>query len=118
MSSSEIRVVVQEVNGVLVVPIQDPVQDRFLEEMRVQLLAILQRRAPLPSSSICRAWKSSDACDFETIRRVSQALELMGARVVLAGIRPGVAAGLVSLDVDDGWVRATLSVEQALAAVR
>ena len=37
--------------------------------------------------------------------------------MVLAGLRPGVAAGLVTLDVDDSWVRPALSVQRALAAL-
>lgn len=117
MSTSEIRVVIQEVNGKLVTPIQDPVHDRFLEELRVKLLAHLHQRGASAVVFDMSAVEVLDGHDFETLRRVSQALEWMGASVVLAGIRPGVAAGLASLDVDDGWVRSALSVEQALAVL-
>ena len=44
MSTGEIRVVIQEVNGKLVAPIQDPVHDRFLEELRVRLSQLDEER--------------------------------------------------------------------------
>ena len=117
MSTSDIRVVVQEVNGKLVAPIQDPVHDGFLEELQVRLLNHLHRQGASAVVFDLSGVEVMDGHDFETLRRVSQALDLMGASVMLAGMRPGVAAGLVSLDVDDRWVRSALSVEQALAAL-
>jgi anti-anti-sigma regulatory factor len=117
LSTGEIRVVIQEVNGKLVAPIQDPVHDRFLEELRVKLLAHLHRQGSSAVVFDMSGVECLDGHDFETIRRVSQALELMGASVVLAAMRPGVAAGLVSLDVDTSWVSSALSVEEALAVL-
>jgi hypothetical protein len=46
---------------------------------------------------------------------VVETVELLGARVVLAGIRPGVAAGLTMLEVEAAWVRPVRTVEQAMA---
>ena len=117
MSTSEIRVVIQEVGGKLVVPVQDPVHHRFLEEMRSALLARLHQRGAVAVVLDMSGVEVLDAQDFEAIRRMSDALTLMGASVLLAGLRPGVAAGLVALDVDDRWVRSALSVELALAAI-
>jgi rsbT antagonist protein RsbS len=117
MSTSEIRVVVQEVGGKLIVPLQDPVHDRFLDEMRSAVLAHLHHRGAGAVVLDMSGVEVLDVHDFEKIRRISEALTLMGASVLLAGLRPGVAAGLVSLDVDDSWVCAALSVEHALATI-
>jgi hypothetical protein len=38
----------------------------------------------------------------------------MGATVVLAGVQPGVAAGLVVLDADIGWAKTARTVDLAL----
>ncbi len=117
MSTSEIRVVVQEVNGRLIVPVQDPVHERFLAEMQAAVLARLHQRGANAVVLDMSGVEVLDAHDFETIRRMSDALTLMGASVLLAGLRPGVAAGLVTLGVDDSWVCPALSVEHALAAI-
>jgi anti-anti-sigma regulatory factor len=115
LSTSDIHVVVQEVNGKLVVPMQDPVHDRQLEEVSAVLLARLHSTSALAVVLDLSAVEVLDAHDFDKLRRLSDALTLMGAPMLLAGIRPGVAAGLVMLDVDDGWVRSSLTVERALA---
>jgi anti-anti-sigma regulatory factor len=117
LRTSEIRVVVQEVGGALLVPVPDPVHDRLFDEMRAALLARLHQRGAMAVVLDMSGVEVLDAHDFEAIHRMSNAVMLMGASVLLAGLRPGVAAGLVALDVDDGWVRTALSVEHALAAI-
>ena len=117
MNTTEVRVVIQEVGGRLVVPLQDPVHDRLLDGVRSSLLARLHGNGASAVVFDLSGVEVLDAHDFETIRRIAAALTLMGASVQLAGLRPGVVAGLVALDVDDSWVCAALSVEHALAAI-
>ena len=115
MSTSDIHVVLQEVGGRLVVPLQDPVYDQMIEVTRERLLNYLHERAVSAVVLDLSAVEVLDGYDFEKLRQLADAMALMGAPVILAGIRPGVAAGLVALDVDDRWVRTALNVSQALA---
>lgn len=48
------------------------------------------------------------------IAHLSTSAELMGARTVLAGLRPEVALTLLAMDVDLGDLHSALSLEQAL----
>ena len=55
-----------------------------------------------------------DEDDLDSLRGVVQTAALMGAPVVLAEVRPGVAAGLTMLDVDASWVRSVRTVKQGM----
>ncbi len=115
MSTSDLRVVVQEVGGRLVVPVQDPVHDRLIDEICATLLDRLHQQ---PASAVVldlSGVEVLDRHDFEKLRQMADALILMGSSTILAGMRPGVAAGLVALDVDDRWARSALTVARALA---
>ena len=116
MSTSDIHVVLQEVGGRLVVPLQDPVHDRLLEETRAALLTRLHQQTVSAVVVDLSGVEVLDAHDFEKLRQLAEAMTLMGAPVILAGMRPGVAVGLVAQDVDDRWVRSALTVARALAA--
>lgn len=59
-----------------------------------------------------------DPRDFESIRKIMRMTGLMGARSILVGLRPGVAASLAELNADLTGVTAMGSVEQALQAIR
>jgi rsbT antagonist protein RsbS len=59
-----------------------------------------------------------DATDFAFIKRTIDMAALLGARVVLVGIRPGVAASLVELPVELGGLQTALSVEEATRWLR
>jgi rsbT antagonist protein RsbS len=54
-----------------------------------------------------------DADDFEALRRTLSMVALMGARPILAGLRPGVVSGLVGLGIDTEGVEAALNLDEA-----
>jgi anti-anti-sigma regulatory factor len=118
LSEGEVRIVLQPVGGLLLCPLQGEFHQDLLEKLGNTLLGYLQvhgaRGVVLDMAGI----EVIDHHDFDGLRRVVESATLMGAPVVLAGIRPGVAAGLTMLGVDDSWVRAARTVEQAMALLR
>lgn len=111
------RVVLQPVDGVLLVPVQGPVSAELLDLLRDEVLQHLQRHGGRGVVLDLGGVHVLDATDFEALRGVVNAASLMGVPAVLAAMRPGVAAALTWLDVDDSWVTAARSVDDALVAI-
>lgn len=114
MSFSDVpAVALQLVQGCLVATLQFGNDTRVLERFRVDLLSRLKtseaRGVAIDLSSV----DMLDAADFEHLRQTIAMATLLGARVVLVGIRPGVAASLVELPADLSGIKATSSVEAA-----
>lgn len=114
MSGDQERVVLQPVGRLVLVPVQGPVNEALLARLRDRILGYLNREGARGVVLDMGGVEVLDEHDFESLRRVVECATLMGAPVVFAEIRPGVAAGLTMLDVDDGWVRAVRTVEQAM----
>jgi rsbT antagonist protein RsbS len=115
--NGEGRVVLQRVGKALLVPVQGPVTSDGLNDLRRELLAHLEREGARRVVFDLSGIEVMDADDFARLRQVVQSATLMGANVMLAGVQPGVAAGLVMLDADTSWMRGALTVERALKAL-
>jgi len=118
LAQSEARVILQRVEGVLIVPLPDPMHDAFLDDLRISVLEYMRHHRIAGLILDLSGVEVLDEHDFERIRRVADSVTLMGAPVVLAGMKPGVAAGLVMLDINDAWVIPSLSVESAMERLR
>jgi anti-anti-sigma regulatory factor len=55
-----------------------------------------------------------DPIDFEALHQTLEMVSLLGSRGMLAGLRPGVVAALVTLGVETSEVRAARDVDDAL----
>ena len=113
MASLETNVVLQPVGDLVIVPLRGPVHRAMIEELNVKVLDYLHRVGARGVVFDMAGVDILDEEDFQDLRGVTQSAGLMGAPVVLAGVQPGVAAGLTMLGVDDHWVRATRTVDQA-----
>lgn len=114
MSFSDVPPVGLQLNqGCLIATLQLWSDARVLERFRADLLERLKtseaKRVVIDLSSV----DMLDAEDFGSIKRTVDMAVLLGVRVVLAGIRPGVAASLVELPIDLGNVKTALTVEAA-----
>jgi len=114
MNDVEGRVVLEPVGELVLVPVQGPVDEELLARLGDGILAYLKREGARGVVLDMEGVEVLDEYDFECLRRVVACAALMGAPVVLASIRPGVAAGLTMLDVDSRWVTAVRTVEQAM----
>lgn len=115
MKSGPDRVLLQTIGPVLLVPLQGPVDRALFEELRDRLLDHLARHGPRGIVIDMSGVEVMDRHDFEQLRGVVDCATLMGVPTIFACIRPGIAAGLTMLDIDDRWLTATRTVEKAMA---
>ncbi len=115
---SDNRVVLQSLHGVVVVPLPDPLGQDFLSELNAQLLQYLHQHSVKGVVLDMSGVALLDGADFQNLHRIWQTSTLMGSRLVLAGLQPGVAATLTMLNVDDSWTTPALSVEHAMEKLR
>ncbi|PCC71637.1 PAS domain S-box-containing protein [Nannocystis exedens] len=102
--------------GVLLVPIVGELDPDGAAAMTGSVLeAIAERRARAVILDLTGA-DDLDADTTAALVRTGTAASLLGARVVLAGIKPSLARTLVGLDLDLAQVRTTSTAEQAIAA--
>jgi len=59
-----------------------------------------------------------DLDEFTALRKLVQTVEWLGVRSVVAGLRPGIVAYLVSAGAPTGALRTSLNLEQALLKVK
>jgi anti-anti-sigma regulatory factor len=118
LSVGEARIILQPVGGLILVPLQGPVHEDLLADLGETLLGYLQQHGARGVVLDMAGVEVLDEYDFDRLRRVVESASLMGAPVVLAGIRPSVAAGLTMLGVDATWVRSVRTVEQAMVLLR
>lgn len=58
-----------------------------------------------------------DSYGFSLIQRTSKTISLMGVRVIWVGLKPGVVASLIDLQVDISNVKAAINLEQGLSLI-
>ncbi|HVL15599.1 MAG TPA: STAS domain-containing protein [Gemmata sp.] len=82
---------------------------RFQQDLLAQLATTRATRVIFDCSGV----EVLDPEEFEGLRRVAAMARLLGARVVLAGLRPGVVAALIAMGVEGGGLPAALSLDDA-----
>jgi rsbT co-antagonist protein RsbR len=104
--------------GLLVIPVIGELDRDRLEDLRRQALGAIQtyqaRRLLLDITGV----PMLDMSVAESLLGTMQAARLLGAEVVLVGIRPEVAQGLVSLSLDTRLFQSFSTLQMALQALR
>jgi rsbT antagonist protein RsbS len=109
------RITIQPHRGGLIASVQVDLDHRVLQRFQTDLLERIQEsRAQFVIIDLTGVAIMDDA-DFTGIRRAVEMAALMGTPTVLCGLRPGVAAALVDLDVPIGGLRTKLNLDAALA---
>ena len=111
-------IVFQPVGNFLVVPLQGPVHEELLVNLGDDLLDYIGEFQPKGVILDMAGIQVLDKHDFESLTSLIKSAELLGPAVVLSSVQPGVAAGLTMLNVDFSSIRATRTVEQAMALLR
>ena len=106
---------IQLVSQCLVASIQVDLTGGVLERFRSHLLAALQRTNATGVVLDVSGVEVMDLAEFDALRQTMQMADLMGARSVFSGFRPGVVSSLVELDADVCSVEASANLDAALA---
>jgi len=111
------RVPMQLVRGCLVASVQIELSPEVLHRFQQDLL--LRVRDTRAGAVILDLSGVSilDSSDFESVVRTLKMAKLMSATPVIVGLRPGIAASLVELNMSPGDIDTCMTLEQALQRV-
>lgn len=108
------RIPLQLSQNCIVASIQVDLSEELLRLFREDLLKLLQSSEADGIILDLSGVEIIDAEDWEAIRGTMTMANLMGARSIVAGLRPGVVSALVELEVDVENIDAALNLDEAL----
>ncbi len=107
------RVPLQVSRGCVVASIQLELTDAGKDRFRKDLLGLVQSSGARGVILEVSGLAVIDVEDFGALRKTMAMVEVMGARPIIAGLRPGVVSSLVDLNADIDGVVATLDLDDA-----
>jgi rsbT antagonist protein RsbS len=113
LESSVARVTLNLFRGCLVATLQVDLTPAVLERFQRDLLARLAATRAVRVIFDCSGIEVLDPEEFSGLRRVEAMARLLGARVVLTGLRPGVVSALIALGVETDGLLTALSLDDA-----
>ena len=96
------------------VDLDDEVLDRFRDDLLHRIHATCSRAAILDVSGL----ETLDAREFTALRRIITMCTIMGAEVVLVGLRPGVVSALIETGADVDGLRTAIHLDAAFALLQ
>ena len=108
------RIPLQLSQNCIVASIQVDLSEELLRLFREDLLKLLHSSEADGIILDLSGVEIIDAEDWEALRGTMTMANLMGARSIVAGLRPGVVSALVELEVDVEDIDAALNLDEAL----
>ena len=108
------RVPLQLTQGCVVASVQVDLEDEVLRRFQTDLLEYVQTTNASGVIIDLSGVEIMDTDDWEAIRRTLAMANLMGARSVVAGLRPGVVAALIELGADAEGIETAHSLDEGL----
>ena len=102
------------VGDCVVVTVTQDLGDGVLDTMRTLLLEGVQAGGAESAILDLGAVPFMDCSEFEQVRSALRMAELLGARTMLVGLRPGIIVHLLAANADVSGVRAAVRLEEAL----
>ena len=112
-ASSVQRVPLQVVRGCVVASIQIDLDPEVLRQFQNDLLERVQESRATGVILDVSGVDILDLDDFNGLRSTMEMAEVMGARPILSGLKPGVVSALIDLGVDPEGVSAVLNLDDA-----
>lgn len=112
------RVPLQVTQGCILATLQGDLQPGFLDQFKQDLLARIRQAEARGIVIDLSALDLMDLTEFEALKRLAAMADVLGARTVVVGLRPGVVAGLVALGADASGLKLALNVELGLGALK
>ncbi len=113
MSSNTQRIPFQVVRGCVVASIQIDLDPEVLRQFRNDLLECVQKTQANGVILDVSGLEILDLEDFKELRSTMEMAEVMGARTILSGLKPGVVSALIDLGVEPEGVSAVLNLDDA-----
>ena len=99
--------------GCVVASIQVDISDAVLAGFREQLLELLRSSGAAGVILDMSGVEVLDLDEFEALQQTMDMAQLMGAKTVFSGFRPGVVSALLELDADTRGMYAALNLDAA-----
>ena len=112
-ASSVQRIPLQVVRGCVVASIQIDLTAEVLRQFRNDLLECVQKSSATGVILDVSGIDILDMDDFNGLRLTMEMAEVMGARPILSGLKPGVVSALIDLGADPEGVNAVLNLDDA-----
>ena len=114
MTASSIqRIPLQVVRGCVVASIQIDLNPEVLRQFRNDLLECVQKSSASAVILDVSGIDILDMDDFKGLRSTMEMAQVMGARTILSGLKPGVVSALIDLGADPEGVNAVLNLDDA-----
>jgi rsbT antagonist protein RsbS len=116
-NGNDARLPLQVFQGYLVVSVQIELSLHVLERFKGDLLQRIREVGAKAVIVDMQEVAVLDPFEYEMLIQVGHMASVMGAELILAGMRPGVVASLVDGHINTEALRTTLSVDDALALI-
>ena len=103
---------IQAHGGILVVPLQHDLYERTLKQLETDVLTKIQETESYNILMDISKISLMDSYAYERLVDIIGMIGLMGGRVLIVGMQPGVAAALVTLDVDVDQIDTVISMDE------
>jgi rsbT antagonist protein RsbS len=114
MTASSIqRIPLQVVRGCVVVSIQIDLDPEVLRQFRNDLLECVEKSRANAVILDVSGIDILDMDDYHGLRSTMEMAEIMGARSILSGLKPGVVSALIDLGADPEGVISVLNLDDA-----
>jgi rsbT antagonist protein RsbS len=111
------RIPLQVTHGCLIASIQSDLTPAVMARFQADLLQCIRARRVDAVLLDCSGLDLMDGEEFASLRRCMAMASLLGARPVLVGVNPGVAAALVESNADTELIDATATLERGFELV-
>ena len=112
-ASNTQRIPLQVVRGCVVASIQIDLDPEVLRQFRHDLLECVQKSRANGVILDVSGLEILDLEDFKGLRSTMEMAEVMGARTILSGLKPGVVSALIDLGAEPDGVSAVLNLDDA-----
>ena len=112
-ASSVQRIPLQVVRGCVVASIQIDLNPEVLRQFRNDLLECVQKSRATGVILDVSGIDILDMDDFKGLRSTMEMAQVMGARPILSGLKPGVVSALIDLGAEPEGLNAVLNLDDA-----
>ena len=112
-ASNVVRIPLQVVRDCVVASIQLDLNPEVLQQFRKDLLECVQNSRAKGVILDVSGLDILDLDEFNGLRSTMQMAEVMGARSILSGLKPGVVSALIDLGVEPEGMSAVLNLDDA-----
>jgi rsbT antagonist protein RsbS len=112
------RVAMQVTRGIVVASVQTDLTEPVLARFQDELLSLIHRIGARGVVFDLSGVDLLDSTEFHGLGRILKMAELLGAKTVISGLKPGIVSSLVDSNVDTDGISATLQTDDAIALIR